>query len=286
VERLIRLSASRARADAWGLALSSQSIASRSTRVAEGWGILVDADVADRASAVLEAYDRENLPDERAERPPEEYVRSAIPVAVALLLVLFFFLTGPRESGGVWFREGAASAQAILRGEVWRTVTALTLHADLPHVAGNALFFSVFATGVCWSLGPGVSALLILAAGAGGNGLNALLHPGGHVSVGASTAVFGAVGILSGIRFGRRGAGRRARRRGWLALAAGLALLAMLGVSERADVTAHLLGLVAGVAVGWPAGAALARPPGAAAQMLCLLAAGATVLTAWLRALA
>jgi hypothetical protein len=43
---------------------------------------------------------------------------------------------------------------------------------------------------------------------------------------------------------------------------------------------------VAGVAVGWPAGAALARPPGAAAQMLCLLAAGATVLAAWLRALA
>jgi membrane associated rhomboid family serine protease len=286
VERLIRLSPSRERAEAWGLALSSQSIESRGVRLAEGWGVFVDAGVAERASAVLEAYDRENLADERPASQPEEYARSAIPVMVALLLVLFFFLTGPRDAAGVWFQRGAASAEAILRGELWRTVTALTLHADLAHVAGNALFFSVFATGVCWSLGPGVSSLLILLAGAAGNGLNALLHPGGHVSIGASTAVFGAVGILSGIRLGRRGAGTRARRRGRLALAAGLALLAMLGVSERADVAAHLLGLVAGVAVGWPAGAGLTRPPAAAAQLACLLIAGATVVAAWLRALA
>jgi hypothetical protein len=43
-------------------------------------------------------------------------------------------LTGPREPGAIWFDRGSASAQQILAGEVWRTVTALTLHADLAHV--------------------------------------------------------------------------------------------------------------------------------------------------------
>ena len=32
----------------------------------------------------------------------------------------------------------------VLAGELYRTVTALTLHADLPHVAGNALFGGFF----------------------------------------------------------------------------------------------------------------------------------------------
>src|SRR5438132_399884 len=78
-------------------------------------------------------------------------------------------------------------------------------------------------------LGPGLGTWLVLLAGAGGNALNAWVHVAHHTSIGASTAVFGALGILGGLQFGRL----RGRRRAWLALAATLALLALVGSDER-----------------------------------------------------
>jgi rhomboid protease GluP len=94
---------------------------------------------------------------------------------IAALLVGFFAVTGPRGPN-VWFDQGSASARLILSGEVWRTVTALTLHADLAHVLSNALACLVFVTAVAWWLGPGVGTWLVLLAGAGGNALTALAH--------------------------------------------------------------------------------------------------------------
>jgi membrane associated rhomboid family serine protease len=76
-------------------------------------------------------------------------------------------------------------------------VTALTLHADLAHVLSNALACLVFVTAVAWWLGPGVGTWLVLLAGAGGNALTALVHGPASVSGGASTAIFGALGILA-----------------------------------------------------------------------------------------
>jgi membrane associated rhomboid family serine protease len=80
--------------------------------------------------------------------------------------------------------------ERVMAGEWWRAVTALTLHADAPHVGGNAVAIGVLMTAVCWHLGPGLGAWLLLLAGAAGNLLTAAVHGGGHSSVGASTAVF------------------------------------------------------------------------------------------------
>ena len=82
----------------------------------------------------------------------------------------------------------------ILDGELWRAVTALTLHADGAHVAGNAVLGAVFGSAVSRSLGPGVALAWVIAAGTLGNFINAWKHTDSHVSVGASTAVLGAVG--------------------------------------------------------------------------------------------
>ena len=46
--------------------------------------------------------------------------------------------TGPQSAGSNWFERGSADAAAILRGEWWRTVTALTLHGDALKIALNA----------------------------------------------------------------------------------------------------------------------------------------------------
>jgi membrane associated rhomboid family serine protease len=159
-------------------------------------------------------------------------------------------------------------------------VTALTLHADAAHLLGNAVGCAVFVTAVLRLLGPGLGGWLVLLAGAGGNALNALVHGARHSSIGFSTAVFGAIGILGGLQFGRK----RGQRRAWLAIAGALGLLAMLGTSERTDILAHLFGLLVGLVLGLAAGVAVPRPPGAAAQWTLAAGAVAVLAGSWLLA--
>jgi len=276
-ERAIRSGAA-ADVDEASLVLASVGIPHRVERVAFRWRLVVaDAD-AERAAAALEAYEAE-----RRRAPsdvPGEGERGAAwsGVVVAGLLVAFHAVVGPR-----WMEAGAAIAGRIRAGEVWRTVTALTLHADGPHVASNAVACVVFVTAVARLLGPGVGGWLVLLAGAGGNALNALVQRPGHESVGASTAIFGAIGILGGLQFGRK----RGERRAWLALGGSLALLAMLGAGERVDLVAHLCGLVVGLVLGVAVAAvAPVAPAGRAVQWPLAAAALATVAGAWAVALA
>ena len=164
-------------------------------------------------------------------------------------------------------------------------MTALCLHADLGHVVANALFGGLFLAAACSGFGSGLALALTLLAGGIGNVANAVFQGPGHASVGASTAVFGAVGLLAG-----RGLAQRLRRGGrrlrvWVPIAAGLALIAMLGTGERTDVWAHLFGFVAGCLLGVPASLAWPRPPDAAVQWTLGAAAVGAVLYAWKLAL-
>src|SRR6266516_3928722 len=55
-----------------------------------------------------------------------------------------------------------AARDAEVAGEWWRTVTALTLHADAPHVLGNAGASVVLVGAVSHQLGPGVGLCVLL----------------------------------------------------------------------------------------------------------------------------
>lgn len=153
----------------------------------------------------------------------------------------------------VWRDAGALDVYyTVARGQWYRVVTALTLHADSPHLFGNMLFGSFFLVPLCRRVGIGPGWLLTILAGAGGNVLNALARPASHVSLGFSTALFGAVGVLSGLLAVE--GGWSGWRRMVVPLAAGLAILGMLGSEgERTDLGAHLFGLVAGIVVGMAA---------------------------------
>jgi rhomboid protease GluP len=204
---------------------------------------------------------------------------------MAAALVVAYLTTGSRAEGGAAFRAGGADAERILSGEIWRTVTALTLHADLSHLVANATAGAFLATAVCRTLGGGLGALLIVTAGAAGNLLNAALNGPPHVSVGASTAVLGAVGLLSGLAFVRTRRAARGRRRAWLPLAAGLALLGMLGADPHADLGAHLCGFAIGVGLGAVCGWTLPAVPGRGVQRVLAAVALAAVLASWWLAL-
>jgi membrane associated rhomboid family serine protease len=129
-----------------------------------------------------------------------------------------------------------------------------------------------------------VGLCVLLLAGAGGNALTAAAHGTHHDSVGASTAMFGAIGILGATRVVSRGR-RRAARRSWMVVAASLALLALLGTSPGSDLLAHLFGLLLGGVLGLAAAPAM-RPLRPLVQWALAVAALAVVVGAWLRALA
>jgi len=282
----VRHSSRRRQAEQWQLALSSQGIETRLAYTPEGWTVFVTERESVEAAVALDNYEHENVRPERKGPTVQDWGPSSAGFIIAGALALFYLVTGPHDPAVPYFERGSASAALILEGEMWRTVTALTLHADLPHVVANALFMAVFVTAVCVSLGPGLGSFLLLLAGAFGNTLNALIQDPGHSSVGASTAIFGAIGILAGLRVGRRHAPEPRPRKLWFPIAAGLALLAMLGMGARTDILAHTLGLVAGLVLGWAVGAVRVRPPGAIAQGVYLFIALGVVLAAWSLALA
>src|SRR5439155_3421706 len=132
----------------------------------------------------------------------------------------FYAFTGPRAAGISWFERGSASAARILGGEVWRTITALTLHADLAHVLGNAVACLVLIPPVCHALGPGIGLWVLLMSGAIGNALTALVYGASHDSVGASTLTFGAIGVLAGQALIARWRAPTSGRRSWVVIVA------------------------------------------------------------------
>ena len=240
-----------------------------------GWSIVVDDADGPAARAALAAWEAENARHPDPASPPEHGgFLAGVAAGVAVLLLTLPLGLG---SAGPYFQRGSADASRMLQGEWWRAITALTLHADLQHVAANAVALAVFVGAVSRRIGPGLAVWLAFGAGVAGNVLTALALRGGHVSVGASTAVFGALGTLSALQVPRRSS--------WITLGAGAALLGLLGTGARADLLAHLLGFACGVAGGL-AVRRLAPPRRSLLQAAVALLVLVPVTLAWSRALA
>jgi rhomboid protease GluP len=240
----------------WSLVLDAEGIAYRVIRRPDGgWSVMVATADAERSLRALSAYEQENPPQPPSAVQPADRGGRYGGIAMAVLLAVFFVVAPPILMPGSAFDRGAAVAGLIRDGQLWRVVTALTLHADLAHLLSNMVGAALFATALCQILGFGVAAMVMLLAGAGGNWLNALIEPAGHVSVGASTAIFGAVGALVGVQLVRRRRLRASWLTVWSPVLAGLVLLALMGTAPQADVAAHVLGFLVGGALG----AAVAR---------------------------
>ena len=264
------------------LVLDAEGIPHELRSVAEEqWALVIQSDAdAVRAELALAAFEGENPLPVRAPREepaPAEGVLAGLVFGLALLALQIW--TGP-ESDHAWFVRGSADAASILRGEWWRTVTALTLHADAGHAVGNALLGGLLLTLLARRVGAGLAAWALLFAGALGTAAAAELMRHHFASVGASTAVFGALAELAALQ----AADPESRRRAWIPLGAGVALLGFLGSSKRADLAGHLCGFAAGLLLGLLL-ARLPRLRSRAAQAALAVAAALVPAIAWTVAL-
>jgi membrane associated rhomboid family serine protease len=239
----------------WALVLQSRQIPCRSEKFDNKWQLLVPTDQYQIACQELILYETENRnwppppPDER-----KLHENTASTIWIFILLAIFHNITQQQinligHHPVNWMELGNAHAEKILQGEWWRLITALTLHSGVLHLVSNIALGGIFMVRLCRLLGSGRAWLLVLASGGLGNLLNALVQSPNHQSIGSSTAVFGAVGLLATINMLHYRSNLRQR---WpLPIAAALGLLALLGASgENTDIGAHLFGFISGIGFG------------------------------------
>jgi len=256
----------------------------------DGFGVFVSEADGARASEHLARYEAEhraaNAPIEVRPEPPRYPLawRGSLAYVLVLLAVGWAIARGigPLDA----YARGAADAALIRAGEWWRTITALTLHVDVAHLVANIAGGAWFGTLAGRRLGPGVAWLAIVLAAALANGLQAAFGPASHRSVGASTAVFAALGLITACSLRDHGSGRMRWAARWAPLVGGVLLLGWLGTAgENTDVIAHVLGFACGALVGWFAATPIAtRLIARAPQCVAGLAALGLVVLAWLLA--
>jgi membrane associated rhomboid family serine protease len=252
------------------------------------WLLLVAPTLKQAAADELTRYAAERPVRREAPAPFVPFAGSAAGAAgYAFVLILVAYCAGIQLFGVDWLGAGALESKAGATGEWWRALTALTLHLDQEHLLGNLLFGIGIGVLAGRMFGPGCAWLAILLSGAAANMVDVLVSPVGHRAVGASTAVFAALGLLAGFGWGERRNLRDRRLYRWAPLFAGVCLLALLGAgSEHVDVLGHLLGFMSGTVVGWIfAHAGLPRTRSAAFQQWTGAGAIALLGGAWFLAL-
>ena len=251
-EVTIYSSASHAQCREGTLVLEAAGIGYRLERTAGAYALTVKARDEKRALAELDAHERENQ-EWRAPAPPTSRKANGWSgvLIYCVLLSAVAMLERRYAFGCDWLAAGRMQAGLVCEGEWWRTVTALTLHADGSHLVANLAFGILFGVFVGQLLGSGFAWFSILVAGACGNALNAWVQPPTHNAVGASTALFAALGLLSAYTWRRSQHTEHRWARRLAPLAGGVALLGLTGGGgEGTDVIAHLTGFFSGILLG------------------------------------
>jgi rhomboid protease GluP len=236
------------------------------------------------ASAQLRQYEVENRPPPPPPPPPRLYAHAWLGCVLyaAVLTGVAYALSrglGPLDA----FDRGELDAARVQAGQWWRAWTALTLHLDAAHLVANLAAGVWFGYLASRQLGGGLAWFLTVTGGAAANLLEGLYGPPEHRAVGASTAVFAALGLMAAYSWRERLALPQRWARRWGPLIAGVALLGWTGSGgEDTDLVGHVAGFVVGTLLGAVAAvpriqALTRRVP----QWLTGLAALASIVLAW-----
>lgn len=270
------------------LVLAAKGIPYETVDLGGECGLLVPRAQLEAAREELDRYALERATVRRARPVLVPFAGAEIGSGIyAALLVLVAYCAGIQAFGADWLAQGSLDARRGGAREWWRAVTALTLHLDQAHLLGNLLFGIAIGAMAGRAFGPGIAWASVLAAAAAANYADMLISPPLHRAVGASTAVFAALGLLVGFAW-RHGLTLRERfKYAYAPVFGGVALLALLGAGDQhVDVLAHALGFIAGVATGWlHSRLGIPRSRGRAVQYAAGGAALGLVALAWALAL-
>jgi len=253
VDRILVFRGTYAQSLEFGLVLDAKALSYERIELDEGWALVVDQALAGSAQEELARYANERTV--RREEPAAILPftsAGAGAIGYSMVLITVAYCAGINLLGVDWLAVGALDDSAAAAHEWWRALTALTLHLDQAHLFGNLMFGIGIGALASTLFGPGVAWASIVAAGAAANLIEMLILPSAHRSVGASTAVFAALGLLSGFAWRRRLSLRERWMYRWTPLLAGISLLGLMGAgTEHVDVVGHVLGFIAGVGLGW-----------------------------------
>lgn len=254
-----------------------------------GAALLVPAEASERAKYEIWQYEQENRPSKTkaAPVPLPGHKGGLVGVFVYIVvLCVIAWLAGEFAFGRNWFAAGRVDGELIRQGEWWRATTALTLHSGIRHLLGNLGFGALFGFFAGRLLGSGVAWFAIISSATCANLLNTLLLESAHRSIGASTAVFAALGLLAGFVWRSRFMiqDRWPYRLG--PIIGGIALLAYTGTGdEMTDVGAHLTGFACGFAGGLILTVLKTNLENPAIQRLAATATVVSLALAWIVAL-
>ena len=270
----------------YSLLLDSLSIPNNAVFRWNSWHIEVDLSDYEKAKNEIASYEKSG----RIEKIHNKFAHIRfqkvdwIQLVMTLVLLAAFHVFIYEYDHMELIKAGRSSAAAITEGEFFRAVTALTLHGDYKHLFSNIFFGGIVLWALSTMTGTGIALLFALFTGFAGNVMNAFFYGSAHNSIGASTSVFGVIGVLAGLQFFDSFREKKLGR--WIPFGAALGLLAMLGSSEKSDVLAHLFGFVAGVPAGVVFGALFSKRniPGKTAQNISAILFISVIFVCWIKA--
>ena len=240
-------------ANEWSLVLHARGIQHELVVTPSGIFILLDEEYLDDAWAEIEEYEAENRALEQQDHILSDgfkEVRGAMFACLLLFASFSLLLSGHVHQTLITI--GANEAEGVLdKGQLWRPVTALTLHRDPSHLLSNMVIGGVFMVVLIQLTGAPLAWSVAFLAGVLGNVFSLFVRGHSVASIGASTAVFGVLGAMTGILLVKSMIANGNYKRPLCYLGTGLALLSFLGTGDEfTDRTAHLTGFLAGGAMG------------------------------------
>jgi membrane associated rhomboid family serine protease len=233
----------------WSLVLMSQGIAASIECSEEaGWELAVAPADYENALQTLRQYRIENRRWPWSGKLVERGLIFDWSSLAWGFLVCFFYLLSEKRADLT--AVGFMDSGAVRHGQWWRLLTAIWLHADLAHLAGNVTFGIVLLGLAMARYGTGVTLLASSLGGVGGNLAALILSTHPHHSLGASGMVMGCLGLLAVDSFHLWRRIPRATNYVATRLAGGLMLFILLGVAPGTDILAHLGGFISGILLG------------------------------------
>ena len=240
----------RKEADIVLLVLESQGIDTDYTKTTNSFDIIIHDKDKKTAALILDKYFTENIDNNYTVIQPHLSWKSPAILTIMTILSIMHFYFWYQGIHLQIIKEYGSSALYILQDEYYRAVTALFLHADIEHLAGNLVGLFVFGTGVFSMTGYGKGSLMLLLSGFFGNIANAYFRKTAYFSIGASTTVLGAAGILTALQIAKKRETAFSNIQIFAPFAAGMALLGFLSGGENTDISAHLFGFLWGFFIG------------------------------------